>query len=105
MYGVTVYPVIGLPPSSLGAVQLTRAALDPGVAVTPVGASGAARARGVTGPDAAETGPEPAGLEACTLKVYCVPGVSPLIVALVAGGVPLSVVGVCAVDPMYGVVT
>src|SRR5919201_4447625 len=105
MYGVTVYPVIGLPPSSLGAVQLTSAELDPGVAKTPVGATGAARASGVTGADALDTGPEPAGFEACTLKVYCVPGVSPLILALVAGGVPLSVVGVCAVDPMYGVIT
>jgi len=30
--------------------------------------------------------------------------VSPVIVAAVAGGEPLIVVGVCAVDPMYGVI-
>ena len=31
------------------------------------------------------------------------PCVRLLIVALVTGGVPVTVVGVCAVDPMYGV--
>ncbi len=28
---------------------------------------------------------------------------SPVIVALVTGGVPVTIVGVCAVEPMYGV--
>ena len=53
--------------------------------------------------EAAETAPLPAGLTACTLKVYAVPWVRLLIVALVTGGVPVTVVGVWAVDPMYGV--
>ena len=32
------------------------------------------------------------------------PVVSPVTVVLVAGGVPVIVVGVCAVEPMYGVI-
>ena len=38
-----------------------------------------------------------------TVNVYAVPGVSPVTVVLVAGGVPVTVFGVCAVAPMYGV--
>jgi hypothetical protein len=37
---VTVYPVIGLPPSSNGAFQVTVACLAPDVAVTSMGAVG-----------------------------------------------------------------
>ena len=33
------------------------------------------------------------------------PGVSPVIVLLVAGGVPVTVVAVCAAEPMYGVMS
>jgi hypothetical protein len=40
MYGVTVYEVIGLPPSP-GAAQVTVALASPAVALTPVGAPGA----------------------------------------------------------------
>ena len=38
------------------------------------------------------------------MNVYAVPGVSPVTVVLVAGGVPVIVFGVCAVEPMYGVI-
>ena len=47
-------------------------------------------------------GPAPAELIAVTVKVYVVPAVSPVIVFEVAGAV--TVVGVCAVEPMYGVI-
>jgi hypothetical protein len=60
-------------------------------------------ADGVTAFDAADAGPAPAALLAETVKVYEVPFVSPETVALVAGGVPVTVVAVCAVVPMYGV--
>src|SRR5579859_5228294 len=43
-YGVTVYEVIGLPPSA-GAVQLTVALALPGAALTPVGVPGALSVR------------------------------------------------------------
>ena len=73
------------------------------VALTPVGAAGALGAVGVTELDEAETAPLPWALAACTVKVYAVPWVSPVIVAVVSGGVPVIVVGVCAVEPMNGV--
>ena len=60
-------------------------------------------AAGVTAFDAAEAGPVPTALVAVTVNVYAVPLVSPLTVALVAGGLPVTVVGVCAVVPMNGV--
>ena len=53
---------------------------------------------GVTELDAADAGPLPWALDACTVNVYAVPAVSPVTVALVAGGVPVMVVGVWAVD-------
>src|SRR3954462_1720498 len=58
---------------------------------------------GVTAAEAAEAGPVPTALVAATVKVYVVPFVSPLTVAVVAGGLPVTVVGVCAVVPMNGV--
>ena len=87
----------------LGAVQLTSACEDAGRTVTPVGAPGAVAAVGVTEFDGADTAPEPLELEACTVNVYAVPAVSPVIVAVVAGGDPVTVVGVCAVEPINGV--
>ena len=45
----------------------------------------------------------PTLLVAVTVNVYAVPLVRPVTVALVTGGVPLTVVGVWAVEPMYGV--
>jgi hypothetical protein len=60
-------------------------------------------AEGVTVFDAAEAGPVPIALVAVTVNVYAVPLVSPVTVVLVAGGLPLTVVAVCGVEPMYGV--
>ena len=68
MYGVTVWPVIGLSPSAAEAVHVTRADTVPGCALTAVGAAGATGADGVTGFDCAEAGPSPFGLVACTVK-------------------------------------
>jgi hypothetical protein len=56
----------------------------------------------VTAFDGADAGPEPAEFDACTTNVYEVPAVSPVIVALVAGGD--TVVVACAFEPMYGVI-
>jgi hypothetical protein len=58
---------------------------------------------GVTAVDAADSAPVPTVFVALTVNVYAVPFVSPVTVAVVAGGDPVTVVGVCAVDPMYGV--
>ncbi len=69
MYGVTVWPVIGLSPSPLGRVQVTRAWFDAGWALTPVGAVGTTAACGVTALDAAEAGPAPLAFSASTRKV------------------------------------
>ena len=102
-YGVTVYRVMGLPPLA-GAVQLTVAEALPAVAVTPVGAAGAVGATGVTAPDGAEAGPLPTPLVAVTMKVYAVPLVRPVTLAVVCGGVPLTTAGVCATPAMYGVI-
>jgi hypothetical protein len=68
MYGVTVYPVIGLPPLE-GAVHETATEPSPGVADTPVGTPGAVSPVGVTDPDGAEAGPDPTALVAVTRKV------------------------------------
>ena len=94
--------MIGLP-LALGAVQLTWAWLVAGLADTPVGAPGAIEPVGVTEFDWADTGPVPLLFAAWTVNVYAVPAVRPLMVVLVAGGAPVTVVGVWAVDPMYGV--
>src|SRR4051812_21257335 len=73
------------PPVLVGAVQRTVAEALPAVAAAPVGVPGAvAGAAGVTALDRAEYAPSPAELVARTLKVYVVPGVRPVTVALVA---------------------
>jgi hypothetical protein len=61
------------------------------------------KSSGVTALDAADAGPVPIALVAVTLNVYAVPLVSPVTVAVVAGGEPLTVVGDCALVPMKGV--
>jgi hypothetical protein len=96
-----VYPVIGLPPLVAGADQLTEASAVPAWALTFCDALGAAPAVGVTEFDAAGAGPEPFGFDAVTLNVYALPGVKPLTVVLVTD--PDTDVGVCAVEPTYGV--
>src|SRR5688572_24538798 len=55
---------------------------------------------GVTGADAADAGPVPMALVAVTVNVYAVPLVRPVTVVLVAGGVPVTVLTGCAVEPM-----
>jgi hypothetical protein len=64
------------------------------VALTAVGAAGAVGAVGVTELEGAEGSPLPTALVAVTVNVYAVPGVSPEIVAFVAGGLPVILVGV-----------
>ena len=44
--------------------------------------------------EAVESGPVPMALVADTLKLYAVPSVSPVTVAVVAGGLPVTVVAV-----------
>jgi len=100
--GITVYDVIGLPPSS-GADHDTVAVVFPAVAVTLVGAAGCVRLAGVTEFDAADGGPVPTELVADTVNVYATPGVRLLTLALDTGGALLTVTGVWAVDPTYGV--
>ena len=74
---VTVYALIGSPPSEAGAVQLTSTTPSPGAADTMVGAPGTVA--GATGVAATgvEAGPSPMPLLAVTLSVYWVPLVSP----------------------------
>ena len=57
----------------------------PAVAFTAVGAAGTVGAVGVTALELAEGGPVPTALVAVTTKVYVVPLVNPLTVAIVAG--------------------
>src|SRR5215468_6650771 len=72
-------------------------------ACTNVGLVGGGVLLGVTALDWAEAGPVPVALVALTVNVYVVPLVSPVMVVLVAGGEPVTVVGGCAVPPMNGV--
>jgi hypothetical protein len=64
--------VSGKPPVSVGAVQLTKASLSPGVALTFVGGPGTGPV-GTTAFDGADGGPVPWLLVAVTVKVYEVP--------------------------------
>ena len=92
--------MIALPPLA-GADHVTAAAPTPATAVGAAGAPGTVA--GVTALDAAEAGPVPTALVAATVKVYAVPFVNPDTVVEVAGGLPDTVTGVCAVTPMNGV--
>jgi hypothetical protein len=58
---------------------------------------------GVTALECGDSGPVPAGFDAVTVKVYVVPLVKPDTTADVGAGLPGTVVGVWAFDPMYGV--
>jgi hypothetical protein len=58
---------------------------------------------GVTALDGADDALLPMLFEATTVNVYVVPFVSPFTTVDVEGGVPVTVVGVCAVAPMKGV--
>ncbi len=96
-------PVIEPPRSDLNFTPTSTDELSGWLGVTGVAVDGQivhavqAVAAGVTGLEAAEAGPGPTALVAATVKVYAVPLVSPVTVAEVAGGLPLTVVGACAV--------
>jgi len=77
---VTVYPVIDAPPLFAGAVHETFADRTPAVAMTDVGASGVVA--GVTAADAALASELPALFVATTVKVYAVPFVKPVQLAV-----------------------
>jgi hypothetical protein len=64
---VTVYEIIGFPPSEAGGMKLTVAWAFPAIAVTPVGAPGTPT--GVTLLEGLEAGPLPIELVALTVKV------------------------------------
>ena len=66
-FEVTVYRMIGLPPSEAGALQLTVAWPFPATAVTPVGGSGGSG--GVTALEGADGRLVPTALVAVTAKV------------------------------------
>ena len=67
---ITVYMMIGLPPSETGAPKLTVACPCPGDAVTAVGAPGnVPDPAGVTLFELAEAGPVPTAFAAVTVKV------------------------------------
>src|ERR1700736_5288103 len=83
---------MGLPPSDAGAVQLSVTWALPPVAATAVGAPGATTgATGVTLFDAIEGRLAPIALIATTVKVYVVPLIRPVPVAVVAGPVTVIV--------------
>ena len=85
---VTVYSVIGLPPSEAGAVHETTACLSPGVADALVGAPGAVA--GVTEVDGSERALVPMEFVAVTVKVYVVPLARPVTTAAKPGSRPPS---------------
>jgi hypothetical protein len=74
---VTVYEVMAAPPSLAGGVKLTLAWPSPAVAEAPVGAPGAEA--GVTAVEALDSAELPWLLVACTVNVYAVPSVRPVI--------------------------
>ena len=97
--------MIDVPPSSLGAVHVTWADSVAPLALTLIGSAGAVVLSGDTALEWTDSGPGALLLTARTVNVYWVPDVRPLTVAVVAGGVPVIVVAVCAVEPTYGVTT
>ena len=66
---LTLYLVMGLPPSEAGGAKLTVACALPATALTPVGAPGTVGALGVTLLHGADAGPFPIALTALALKV------------------------------------
>jgi hypothetical protein len=86
-----------------GATHDTNASELAGLATTPDGTPGTLPAIGVTAFEAPDTAPAPAEFDAWTLNVYAVPAVKPPTVADVPAGAPVTDVGDCATDPIYGV--
>ena len=58
----------------------------------------------MTALEADDAGPGPIVLVAVTVNVYACPLVRAVTVAVVAGGVPVTVVGACATPDRYGVI-
>ena len=96
--------MISAPPLEDGGLHVTLAELLPAVADTLVGAPGGTGGAGVTAFDGADAGPADTPLTATTEKVYEVPLVSPLMIAEVGGGDPLSTRAACGFGPMKGVI-
>jgi hypothetical protein len=71
--------------------------------VTPWTNAGGGTAVGVTVFESVDAALVPIAFVAVTEKLYDVPLVSPEIVVWVAGGLPDTMVGVCATDATYGV--
>ena len=72
---VTVYPVIGDPPSDVGGVNETVILTEPATIEGGAGALGTAIK--VTGADATDAEPSPFTFDANTVHVYVLPGVKP----------------------------
>ena len=101
---VTVYSVIGLPPSEVGAVHETSADTSLGIANTSVGVPGAVGV--VTEFDESEDGLAPMEFVAVAVKVYAVPFVRPVtvtevlaVVAVTPPGLDVTVYFVIALPP------
>ena len=77
-FAVTVYPVMGSPPSDDGAEKVTHASVfDLRERSVSLGAPGTVATGGVTGADGADAAEVPAAFVAVTVNVYGVPAVSP----------------------------
>ena len=85
---VTVYSVMGLPPSEAGAIHETTARTSPGIADTSVGAPGTVGV--VTEFDPSERALVPMEFVAVTVKVYGVPLARPVTTAAKPGSRPPS---------------
>src|SRR5579884_693068 len=75
---VTMYAVTGLPPSSSGGLNETVACRLPGAALGSNGGLSAVEFTQITAFEGADSGPLPALVVACTVKVYVVPFVNPV---------------------------
>src|SRR5436305_6632269 len=90
----------GVVPPVVLTAKLVVLAVDPDACWTKAGGG---LLVGVTAAEAAEAGPVPMALVADTVNVYAVPLVRPATATEVAGGLPPTRVGACAVPPTYGV--
>ena len=100
----TVYPVIGLPPSVAGGVQVTFAFASPATAATFVGAPGSTGS-GMAEFEDTDVGPVPTALVAFTLNLYAIPSRSPLTLhTFVAVPVAVQVLSVGVLETVYFVI-
>lgn len=96
---VALAPCVEPPVGGEAVVAVVGVGEPPG-AVVPAVLAGAV---GVTAPDAEEGRLLATAFVAVTVNVYALPFVRPPIVVVVAGGDPVTVVGVWAAEPIYGV--